>query len=349
MPDNFASLPARKRMVAAPAVAGHQPLAIALAIAACFAANTVALAQPTGAQAIYGSATLSQSGSRLTVTTQNGAGANYSAINWQSFGIPAGSSTWFAQPASSSTSINRVTGPDPSAIFGSLGSNGRLVLVNPAGITVGVGAVVDSAGFTASTLRMSDADALAGRMRFGDGTSAADLNVAGRILARSGDVVLLAPNVTTAASALISSPSGAVVLAAGQQAEITGRGLEGIHLALQAPADQALNLGTLNGDAVGIFARTLKHSGSIDATAVTVQGGRVLLQAAGGDALVSGSVRAAGQDSVGGRIDVFGQRVGLLAGAALDASGELGGGSIRIGGDFQGKNGQAQGRRHGGR
>ena len=111
---------ARTRVAAAPAIAGHQPLTLAVAVAACFAVNTVALAQSSGAQAIHGSATLSQSGSRLTVTTRNGPGTSHSVINWQSFGVPAGSSTWFAQPGIDSTSINRVTGPDPSAIFGSL-------------------------------------------------------------------------------------------------------------------------------------------------------------------------------------------------------------------------------------
>ena len=175
-------LVARRVAAAAPAVAGHRPLAIALAVAACFASLPPARAQSTGAQAIVGSATLTQSGSRLTVTTQNGAGTNHSAINWQSFGVAAGTSTWFAQPGSTSTSINRVLGPDPSAIFGTLGSNGRLVLVNPAGITVGAGAVVDTAGFTASTLRMSDADALAGRLVFGgDGMDSAALQIGGRL------------------------------------------------------------------------------------------------------------------------------------------------------------------------
>ena len=328
----------RRAIAASPAVAGHRPLSIALALAACFAAGAPAHAQPIGAQAVVGSATLTQNGSRLTVTTQNGAGTNHSAINWQSFSIPAGSSTWFAQPTVTSTSINRVMGSDPSAIFGTLGSNGRLVLVNPAGITVGAGAVVDTAGFTASTLRMSDADAISGRQRFGDSSAAGSLSVGGRVLARRGDVVLLSPTLDTAASALIESPDGAVVLGAGRQVEITGRGLEGIHMAFQAPGDRAVNLGTLRGDAVGIFAGTLKHSGAIDARSVTTEGGRVLLQAAGGDALVSGTVRAAGQAGVGGRIDVFGQRVGLLDGAALDASGERGGGSIRVGGDFQGNN-----------
>ena len=144
-------------------------LAVSLGIAMAWGAAP-ALANPGGAVAIVGQATLLNQGNKLTVTTQNGAAGNYSAINWQSFSIPAGSTTFFQQPNATSTSINRVVTNTPSLLFGTLGSNGNLVLVNQSGITVGAGAVVDTAGFTASSLRMSDADALAARLRFGDGT-----------------------------------------------------------------------------------------------------------------------------------------------------------------------------------
>jgi filamentous hemagglutinin family protein len=56
--------------------------------------------------------------------------------------VPQGGSTRFNQPDAASTSINRVLGNDPSRILGTLSSNGRLVLVNPSGITVGQGAAV---------------------------------------------------------------------------------------------------------------------------------------------------------------------------------------------------------------
>jgi len=323
---------------ACPAVAGFRPAGAALAVAAAFLGSPVVQAQPSGAQAIHGQASLSQQGANLLVTTQNGAGTSHSAINWQSFSVPGGSTTHFQQPNAASLSINRVVGNNPSAIFGTLSSNGRLVLVNPSGIAVGAGAVVDTAGFTASTLRMSDADALAGRLVFGgDGLGGGPLTVDGKILARSGDVVLIGANVQVGSGALVQSPSGATILAAGQKVELTGRGLEGIRMELQAPSDQALNLGTLQGDAVGIFAGQLKHSGLINASAVSAEGGKVVLKAGAGDALVDGRISAVAGNQ-GGSIDVLGQRVGLLAGAALDASGEQGGGFVRVGGDFQGKN-----------
>ena len=231
---------------------------------------------------IHGQASLQQQGNSLVVTTQNGPGSRHSAINWQSFSVPSGSVTHFRQPDTGSTSINRVLANNPSAIFGTLSSNGRLVVVNPAGIAVGAGAVVDTAGFTASTLRMSDADALAGRLLFAaDGAGAGPLQVDGQVLARSGDVVLIAPQVQVGAQALVQAPDGATLLAAGQSVELTGRGLEGIRLHLQAPADRAVNLGTLQGDAVAIFAGQLQHSGLVQATGVTMDGGKVVLKATG--------------------------------------------------------------------
>ena len=199
-----------------PAVAGFRPAGMALAVAAAFAGAGQALAQPTGAQVISGQASLQQQGNNLVVTTQNAVGTNRSAINWQSFSIPAGSATRFEQPSATSLSINRVLGNNPSALFGTLSSNGKLVLVNPSGIAVGTGAVIDTAGFSASTLRMSDADALAGRLVFGgDGLPGGALNVEGRILARSGDIVLIAPNLQTGANALLQAPNGSAILAAG--------------------------------------------------------------------------------------------------------------------------------------
>src|SRR6185369_3871982 len=278
---------------------------------------------------------LVQQGNSLVVTTQNGAGTNHSAINWQSFSVPAGSTTQFNQPSATSTSINRVLGSNPSAIYGTLSSNGRLVLVNPSGIAVGAGAVVDTAGFTASTLRMSDADALAGRLVFGgDGSPAGALSVDGRILARSGDVVLIAPNVQVGSDALVQSPSGATLLAAGQKVELTGRGLEGIRLELQAPSDQAINLGTLQGDAVGIFAGQLKHSGLIQATGVSADGGKVVLKGAE-TADVSGRI-AASKGLRGGQVHVTANKVMLKSGAVIDVSGRDGGGEALIGGGWQG-------------
>lgn len=319
---------------------------LALAVALVWSVAPHAYANPEGGVAIHGQASMASNGNVLTVTTQNGAGTNHSAINWQSFSIPAGSTTQIVQPNAASLSINRVVTNTPSVLFGTLSSNGQVVLVNQAGIAVGSGALVDTAGFTASAVGMTAQDAMAGRLRFaGDGITNATgaLTVQGNIIARGGDVVLIAPSVEMAQTAVVESQGGSVVLAAGQSVEVTGRGLEGITLQVQAPTDQAINLGTLKGDAVGIFAGTLKHSGQIQATQARVEGGRVVLKASG-DAYVEGDGRidATSSTGKGGTIQVLGQRVAVTDNAVLDASGATGGGTVLVGGDYQGKNGQVQ-------
>ncbi|WP_395667579.1 filamentous hemagglutinin N-terminal domain-containing protein [Rhodoferax sp.] len=310
----------------------------ALAVACVWgAASLPAVANPTGAVVVHGQATQTTNGNQLTVVTQNGAGTKHSAIDWQSFSIPKGSSTYFQQPDANSTVINRVVTNTPSLLFGNLGSNGHVVLVNHTGVTVGAGATVDAAGFTASALHMSDADALAGRLRFGSATaSGGNVSVQGSVLARSGDVVLIGRQVATGADALVRSPNGSTVLAAGQQVELTGRGLEGISMLVQAPTDSALNLGTLQGDAVGVFAGTLKTTGSVAATAVSTEGGKVVLKAAD-RAEVGGSVSGLGLAGRGGQVHVTADKVAVLGDALIDVSGERGGGEALIGGGYKGQ------------
>ena len=140
---------------------------LSLAVALSWGLTRQVSANPTSGTAIQGQATMVTHGKVLTVTTQNASGTNASAINWQSFSIPAGHTTRIEQPNAASLSINRVVSNTPSVLLGTLSSNGKVVLVNQSGIAVGAGAQVDTAGFTASTLAMSKQDAKAGRLRFG--------------------------------------------------------------------------------------------------------------------------------------------------------------------------------------
>jgi hypothetical protein len=99
-----------------------------------------------------------------------------------------------------------------------------------------------------------------------------------------------------------------------------------------------VNLGTLQGDAVGIFASQLKHSGLIQATGVSAEGGKVVLK--GGDlADISGRVTAI-RGPQGGQVHATAGKVMLRSGAVIDVSGEQGGGEALIGGGWQGKDGR---------
>lgn len=71
----------------------------------------------------------------------------------------------------------------------------------------------------------------------------------------------------------------------------------------------------------------------IDALGVQEIGGEVFLVAEEGVAQVSGWI-----DAKGGEVRLLGEQLYLLNKARVDVSGETGGGTILVGGDFQGKN-----------
>lgn len=302
---------------------------LALAVAAVFA--TPALANPTAPVVAHGSAAFSQPAPNV-LQVVNSPGA---IINWRGFSIGAGEATRFLQQSAASAVLNRVTGADPSSILGTLSSNGRVFLVNPHGIVFGAGSVIDTAGFVASTLNISDQDFLSGRLRF-EGGGHGLLRNEGAIRA-SGDIFLVGPQVQNAG--LIRSEAGSVLLAAGQSVTITSPDAHGVQFALQAPADTALNLGTIEArNAAGLFAGTLRHSGEIRATSVAVDAaGRVVL-AAQQDAILEGNALVSVDNALGrgGRVEITGGRVGLFDNASVTARGAEGGGEVLVGGGFQG-------------
>ncbi|NJK92850.1 MAG: filamentous hemagglutinin N-terminal domain-containing protein [Blastochloris sp.] len=101
----------------------------------------VVMANPSGEQVVAGSAQFERSVDRLNITT-----SEQVIINWQDFSIGSNETTQFIQPGSSSLAVNRVVTGNPSAIYGTLSGNGRIVVLNPNGIMVGAGGVVDTGG-----------------------------------------------------------------------------------------------------------------------------------------------------------------------------------------------------------
>jgi len=102
---------------------------------------------------------------------------------------------------------------------GQLQSNGRVYLINPNGITIGAGARIDTAGFVASSLKLSDSDALAGKFKLQDSGSSGKVVNNGTIATTSGGFVyLIAPDVEN--NGVINSPKGEIILAAGKSVEL---------------------------------------------------------------------------------------------------------------------------------
>jgi filamentous hemagglutinin family protein len=131
--------------------------------------HSLAVAAPTGGRVVSGSAVVSRPNASTTLVTQ---GTQNAIINWQSFSIGAGEGVRFVQPSASAVALNRVVGNDPSRIFGSLSSNGKVFLVNTAGVYFAPGASVDVGGLVASSMRISDANFNAGKYQFEGGAQA---------------------------------------------------------------------------------------------------------------------------------------------------------------------------------
>ena len=167
-----------------------------------------AIANPQTPSVLSGQAKFATNGSTLTITNTPG-----TIINWQSFGINRGELTRFVQQNAASAVLNRVTRADASSILGALQSNGRVFLINPNGIVFGKGSQVDVAGLVVSSLKLSDQDFLAGRLRFGETPGAGAVRNEGNIrTAAGGQVILVAPRVEN--SGLIEAPNGVILLAA---------------------------------------------------------------------------------------------------------------------------------------
>jgi filamentous hemagglutinin family protein len=301
------------------------------AVAACFIAGP-ALSNPVNPTVVNGTASFNQAGNVLTVTNSNGA-----IINWDKFSIKAGETTHFAQTSASSSVLNRVLN-DPTAIYGTLSSNGRVWLVNPAGIMVGAGGRIDVAGFVASTLNISNADFLAGRNLFANDGTAQNVINQGEIKTPSGgSVYLIGANVSN--EGIITTPQGETILAAGQTVSLIDSATPGVKVDITGAAGNATNLGQITAEAgrIGIAGVIVRNSGNLNASSVVSEGGRIFLKASQ-DAYVDGNGRIVTTGIRGGSVEVLGNRVAVMDNAEIDASGIHGGGRILVGGDYQGKN-----------
>ena len=321
----------------------------ALAAALVLGASGGAMAQalPTGGNVVAGAATLTQVGNQLTVSQAT----QRVVTNWNSFDVGAGATVRFDQPSAGSIALNRVTGGGAaSSILGNINANGNVWLLNPNGVVIGTGAQVNVGGLVASSLGISDSDFMAGGSRFSGGSGAGAVINKGDIRTGAGGVVvLMAPKVSN--SGTISTPGGSTALAAGDTVNLdfVGDGLISVKVERGALDAAAENSGSISaaGGLVALTARgadallgsVVNNTGVIEAKGLVARDGRILLDgdAAGGSTHVSGTLDASSATGKGGSIVVTGRSIALDGGATLDASGATGGGTVNVGGGWQGK------------
>lgn len=164
-------------------------------------------------------------GDHTVIDTQNGA-----IINWNSFNTSGSQSVTFRQydgagPSSFSAVLNRISsGALPTQFDGLLNANGRVFVVNPAGVIFGAGSTVNAAQLVASGLNMSN-DAFSAviadennRMQFAGGGG--EMINDGTINTERS-VYLVGKNVINNGD--IHCPGGLVVMAAGDKLRLGQR------------------------------------------------------------------------------------------------------------------------------
>ncbi|MDP2834547.1 MAG: filamentous hemagglutinin N-terminal domain-containing protein [Pseudomonadota bacterium] len=263
---------------------------LSAAVAALFTVNPAqaldANALPSGGQVVAGQASISQVDARMDIRQSS----ERAILNWQGFDIGAQAQVHFQQPSAAAVALNRVVGVHSSEIQGRLTANGQVFLINPNGILFGANAQVDVGGLVASTLKLSDADFLAGNARFTDGNTAGGIVNQGNITAAEGGyVALIAPRIRNDGD--ISAPKGSVFAGAGDRVtlhfadnrllemEVSAAQVDTLienHQALRAPSGHIL----LRAEAAADLASSaINNGGLIDASAITGEGGRIELLA----------------------------------------------------------------------
>lgn len=288
-------------------------MAVACAALAPAAWAQVVAALPVGGQVVAGQGSIQAQGSVMTVNQAS----QRMALDWQSFNIGAGQTVNFVQPNVQATALNRVLGSDVSTIQGQINANGRLYLLNPNGILFTPSAQVNVGGLVASTLGMSNADFMAGNDRLAGDSTRAVINQGQIRTSQGGTVALVAARVTNVGE--ISTPSGSALLAAGRK----------VRLDLGGPTQIEVEEGALNA--------LIEQSGSIRAA-----DGMVYLTAKAASQLSSSAINQSGLieagsiDAKGGLVLLEADHIRLGSSSRIDATGAKGGGTVLVGGDWQG-------------
>ena len=164
---------------------------------------------------------------------------------------------------------------------------------------------------------------------------------AGNLTAKEGQSITLVGGLVIN-TGTIATPSGKITIAAvpdGKHVKITP---EGSLLSLELPIDAQQELAQRS-----ILATDLPNllTGSSELRNITGlnvdSSGKILvansqIPSTAGTAIASGNIDVSSNTAKGGEIDILGDRVGLIS-SNLNASGEIGGGTVLIGGDYLGK------------
>lgn len=338
-----------------------------VALAYIFIIQSTAWALPQGASVESGSVTFdSPNPNTLNINSAS----DQAIINWQSFNIAQHETVNFNQPSALSAILNRVIGGGgASSIAGALNSNGTIILVNPAGVTIAetaninVGSLTASqaASFVASSLNMTSSDFKAGNYIFQkEGVLSSAVINKGMITVHGGGLVMLFGG-SVENSGTINAKLGKVVMASGDKIAVnfTQNGLISVAVDEKVVggvvtadgkkvADAVKNLGAINADGgqvvltaeavSGIFDKAVNNEGIIKANTVIERNGVIELVSKTGMTVNKGVIQAKGTAAApkGGTVKVYGQKA--VNDGVIDVSAANGGtaGKVTVNSDVGG-------------
>lgn len=298
---------------------------------------------PEGARIVSGEANV-QAMDQGTLHIHAGRSA---IIEWQKFSIGEGETARFIQPDAHSAVLNRVMGKEKSFLSGKLEANGKVFLINRNGILISKSGMINTGGFIASTHHLSDEEFLKQQEMNFKGDSLASLINYGTIEAVDGDVALIAHSVDN--QGMIRASKGEVFLGAGGEVVLKPSGVDRLFIRLSEGTETKEEVGVHHAGVIeairahlqadgNLCSLAINQEGLIDATGVVEKDGQVFLVAHKGNLQMTGSIAAKNSDGSGGEVRLLGDGVGLLGAASVDVTGETKGGTVLIGGDYQGKN-----------
>ena len=283
--------------------------------------------------------------------------------SFEKFGLDSGEIANFLSNPKIHNILGRVVGGNPSLINGLIqvtGGSSNLFLMNPAGIVFGPNASLNvPASFTATTatgigfggnnrfnaIGNNDYQNLIGtpsQFAFDQPNPGSIINAGNLAVPQGQNLTLLGGNVISTGQ--VSAPGGNITIAAVPGKNLVRISQPGHLLSLEIEPKTAggqmlpISAGDLPTLLTGVAGRvetglSVNSAGTVQ---LTNSGTTIPTQTA--TAIASGTLNVSnsGAGQTGGTVNVIGDRVGLI-GANINASGSNGGGTVRIGGDYQGK------------
>lgn len=323
--------------------------------------NTLVLASPAKAQVVAApndaNTSIDRVGDRFNITGGSQAGANL-FHSFQKFGLDATQTANFISNPNIQNILGRVVGGEASVINGLIqvsGSNANLYLMNPAGIIFGTNARLDvPAAFTATTANSigfgnkwfnavgtnnyATLTANPGDFAFSMSQPGAIFNNGKLELKPEQTLTLLGGTVINTGT--LKAPGGNISIVAVPGEKLVRISQTGNLLSLALPIETANQVNPIPFTPQSL-PQLITGSNLTNATGVTVENGVVKLTGSGlqipqeaGTTIVSNQVDVS--SSKGGTVNILGNKVGVVS-ANINASGGNGGGTVLIGGDYQGK------------